>query len=403
MPSPQKDVPSTTASPPRAPGRSGSRLRALLINSSLAVVSVVLCLLAAEGVARLVGLGVERREFRMIEYRGRRYMFHVGNVFDRRDGWARLKAGTTFRHIYDGDDRGYFEPGGAVTYRINAMGFRGPTPPQQPEPGTRRIVFLGDSFTFGEGVHWPDTFVARLGRDFKASGSSGEDAAAAKCEWINLAVPGTDTRDQLEILRRVGLGLQPDQVVLVFSSNDFLTSGMFPEQGDEQSKLQQAEFANVVGLYLGLYERAQGLARWSTLYDWLQRRRRQRRLYELWRETMVGPGTERARRSIWQARQRELRRMRDLCAEQGSRFAVVLFPTLVRLGADYPLRSLNQRLEAFCRDEQIPLLDLLGPLSRFEDHQLWVHPTDHHPNERAHEIAAEAIAPFVRRELRSPP
>jgi lysophospholipase L1-like esterase len=321
-------------------------------------------------------------------------------VFDRSEGWARLKAGITFQHLYDGDDRGYFEPGGIVTYHINRLGFRGPMPENQPRPGARRIVLLGDSFTFGEGVHWPDTFAARLSRQFASATSRQEmEHPGGGIECINLAVPGTDTRDQLEILRRVGIDLRPDLVVLVFTCNDFLTSGLFPRQGDELAKLQEAEFNDVVGMYLGQYEPARGPAQWSRLYDLLARRWQQRRLYNQWVETMVGSQTEPARQAIWQGREEQLRRMRELCGERGSNFAIVLFPTLVRLDADYPLRPLHRKLEEFCRAEQIPLLDLLEPLSRFEDRTLWVHPTDHHPNERAHEIAAEALGPFLRRQL----
>jgi hypothetical protein len=39
-------------------------------------------------------------------------------------------------------------------------------------------------------------------------------------------------------------------------------------------------------------------------------------------------------------------------------------------------------------------------LAREPDRALWVHPTDHHPDARAHELAAEAIAPFVESLLR---
>jgi hypothetical protein len=47
-----------------------------------------------------------------------------------------------------------------------------------------------------------------------------------------------------------------------------------------------------------------------------------------------------------------------------------------------------------------PVLDLTAALAREPDHALWVHPADHHPDARAHELAAEAIAPFVESLLR---
>ena len=40
-------------------------------------------------------------------------------------------------------------------------------------------------------------------------------------------------------------------------------------------------------------------------------------------------------------------------------------------------------------------MDTSTLLMRAERHVLWVHPTDQHSNERAHEIAAKRIAPFA--------
>jgi len=45
-----------------------------------------------------------------------------------------------------------------------------------------------------------------------------------------------------------------------------------------------------------------------------------------------------------------------------------------------------------CEAEQIPVLDLRETFRSFHGPELWVHPTDQHPNEQAHKLAAEAIA-----------
>jgi hypothetical protein len=44
----------------------------------------------------------------------------------------------------------------------------------------------------------------------------------------------------------------------------------------------------------------------------------------------------------------------------------------------------------------MPFLDLLDTFRGHDEKSLWVHPTDHHPNEAAHALAAEAIERFVR-------
>ena len=41
------------------------------------------------------------------------------------------------------------------------------------------------------------------------------------------------------------------------------------------------------------------------------------------------------------------------------------------------------------------MLDLQETLRSEPAEELWVHPTDHHPNERAHALAAERVAAFL--------
>ncbi|MFQ5473873.1 MAG: SGNH/GDSL hydrolase family protein, partial [Dehalococcoidia bacterium] len=71
---------------------------------------------------------------------------------------------STFAQVYDlrGDDRGYFAPDGRIVYRMNEHGLRGPSITVEKPPNTFRVLCLGDSFTFGEGVRQHDTYPTRL-------------------------------------------------------------------------------------------------------------------------------------------------------------------------------------------------------------------------------------------------
>jgi hypothetical protein len=51
----------------------------------------------------------------------------------------------------------------------------------------------------------------------------------------------------------------------------------------------------------------------------------------------------------------------------------------------------------YCSDHGIPVLDLRPAYSGYDGLELWVHPSDQHPNEIAHDMAARAIAWFLRR------
>ena len=76
-------------------------------------------------------------------------------------------------------------------------------------------------------------------------------------------------------------------------------------------------------------------------------------------------------------------------------YAVVIFPFLYELNNTYPFRPLHQMIHQFCSENQIAVLDLFDAYEGMSYRDLWVHPSDQHPNERGHEIAAHAIGSFI--------
>ncbi len=98
--------------------------------------------------------------------------------------------------------------------RIGETGFTGPMPEIPKAPGELRIIVLGDSTSAGEHA-WP----ARLTRLLKANG-------VHKAAVANLAIPGYTSREGLNVLRHLGLALDPDIVIAAFGHND-LQAGMY--------------------------------------------------------------------------------------------------------------------------------------------------------------------------------
>ena len=97
----------------------------------------------------------------------------------------------------------------AVT--INSAGFRG-SEISLAKPSTEgRVLFIGDSFTWGDYVDDAQTLPAQFERSIAAT--------CPNVRALNLGVGGTTIDGQLEMLER-GLALAPDLVVLVFHDND---------------------------------------------------------------------------------------------------------------------------------------------------------------------------------------
>jgi len=103
------------------------------------------------------------------------------------------------------------ERSGDVTYVINHEGYRGPLP-DNAKVG-KRIVFLGDSVTFGLGVDEKDTYARRL--------EALLHPAVASVEVANLALFAYGPYEYLSTWRRLGRLLAPDLVVVQLYMNDF--------------------------------------------------------------------------------------------------------------------------------------------------------------------------------------
>ena len=95
------------------------------------------------------------------------------------------------------------------TLSSNSAGMRGDREyPEAKPPGMRRLVLLGDSFTFGEGVSDAETYARQL------------SDLLPRLEVLNLAVHGYGNDQMLLALKEDGLRYHPDLVVLGFVHED---------------------------------------------------------------------------------------------------------------------------------------------------------------------------------------
>src|SRR5439155_1571974 len=78
---------------------------------------------------------------------------------------------------------------------------------------------------------------------------------------------------------------------------------------------------------------------------------------------------------------------------------LALDPDLYKLKGGYPFLGIHALVKESCQRLGIPFLDLLNTFQGHDPAALWVHPSDHHPNETAHAMAAEAVERFVGEEF----
>ncbi len=181
-----------------------------------------------------------------------------------REFWA---VPDVYRAVATPDVRYTYQPGlraeaFGVDLRTNALGFRGPEwTTTKPRIGLR-VALVGDSHTFGLGVPFEATAGEVLARMLRRCGIPG-------AEVLNFGVNGYNSEQELGILRGYVLGLDPDVLVLLPTSNDHEPASYADDAGFLTS-LPPATHAPT--LRASVLQELTPLLRRSRLWVWVRRR-----------------------------------------------------------------------------------------------------------------------------------
>ncbi len=297
--------------------------------------------------------------------------------------------------VYDGNPRGYFGPHNEVVHVTNSWGFRGGEFSLTKPAGELRIAFLGDSFTFGEGVRFEDTYPEVLKRLMQEQGRP----AGGTVECYNFGVGGYNTEQELFLLKNVVLRTHPDIIVLGYALNDAEPALFYLAQATGELRRRPREDVVPEGIPEAsppdtfVYRLRSAQLAWQVIHRQRLASRTREYYQSLYRED----------NSRWQATRESLRGIVETCRANDLPLVVVCFPVLYRLESGYPFMRIHELLRAAIASvgySRVRFVDLLPALRGKRDSGLWVHPTDQHPNETVHRIAAASIADAVREPLR---
>jgi len=233
--------------------------------------------------------------------------------------------------------------------------------------GTRRIAFLGDSFTFGWGINdRADRFTDRLQRDF-------DERGGGKVEVMNAGTVAPDTTIQIELAKRLVEGYHLDEIVLCYVPTDLERS--IPEtDGTNPLKAIEPRAIDVDSSFLlnYLYYRVVAPRLIKTGYfAWLQR------------------GYDDP--AVWHRQVERFDELISLCKSAGVKLRVVLLPFVVSPGADFDTAGVNAKVAAAFRSRGVEVADLADVFKGLDPWSLTVSAHDMHPNAKAHRLLGEAI------------
>lgn len=196
--------------------------------------------------------------------------------------------------------------------------------------GVFRIAFLGDSFTFGEGVKFEDTYPEKVSQLLNQK----YDAGSGKVfESYNFGVSACNTFQELFLLKHIVMSTRPDMVVIGYTLNDA-----------EPTRYRAIP--------------AVGLSPW------------------------------------WEATRVSLRELIQVCEEARIPCFIICFPLLQQLNSTYPFQDIHVRIRQEVRPEVRQFTHFIDLFDYFKGRNaadLQVHPTDQHPNEIGHAIAGQAL------------
>lgn len=292
------------------------------------------------------------------------------------------------------------------SYTITPQGLRQDEDvPYARQPGKRRILLAGDSFTMGEGV----TNAERFG-----------DLVAARLEdveIVNMGVNGYGTDQQLLFYSEEGVKYAPDLVCLCYLTSHIRRNARATRQSGEGEKIvpkpkfelkndelvltnvpvppvRQANEAELSKL------RADSMRRGTVAIPFKSFFREHSAFYRLVHTRTIGlrkrhhtPYPEYAPDAeAWQLTCAIIREFARRVREQGSDFLLVLLPNKPFVLEDSIDDGAHEMLRDLAKQADLPVLDLLDPLTAAHKDGLAVYfPVDAHLSAEGHGVAADEL------------
>ena len=248
-------------------------------------------------------------------------------------------------------------------------------------PEIQRVLVLGDSFTWGDGVHEEDAYPFRM--QFRMNLHDEQ----RRYRVLNAGRNGFNTVDQREQLDSMDLlASEPDLVLIGFTLND-------PEpsvRAEAEAMKEPLERSLPVGrAELELYRHWR---LFRLVWDRIENTR-QRREFDAYVAALFDPET-----AHWRDCVAALESIRDHLGERGIPLLVAVLPAFDAPFDDgYPYQDEHDQILATLEALGIAGVDLRPLYVGVDTRRLAVTPfTDAHPNELAHRIAADFLADLAR-------
>lgn len=270
----------------------------------------------------------------------------------------------------------------------NSLGLRDPREPTDLRD-KRVILALGDSFTYGLGVRYEDSFPGQLDASLH---SAHPDFAV-----VNGGKPGFDTQMAYDRLQRVYSYYEPDYVILGFHSADIVQNRIAFRKLNEETATQKIESVDEQKIQTDIKQREADLPTLFLIKEYLRKSSKTGALANhVYKNYLIKylPPSEKMKKfgsgAEFEATEYFLDGINDFLSEKNTKFILLSIIPLVRFDV-YPYDELNKQLEQYARSRNILFVNPLEELSKFPSSALCVSMNDGHYNAQGNQVISEVL------------
>lgn len=263
------------------------------------------------------------------------------------------------------DKRGYYKKsGGAVYYYFNQYGARWLKAKEQ-KVGDKNIVVLGDSFTYGFGLRYQDTYICRAQACLNSKGTN--------LSLMNFSVPASNSETVLNTYNTIKDRVPHAMILYGLHLNDliaFPTSYVICNTDKHDMWIRNYKSIDFI---------------LSCIEKIISRQKNIR--------TLLDPSN--FGKPYFINNMNAIKQLNMEAKKRGVGFSVIILPILVDVRSG-TFNAVYYKIKQDLINNGIECLDLSSSVSSYRrDSDLWILPFDQHPNEIANRIFAEGLSKYL--------
>ncbi len=257
-----------------------------------------------------------------------------------------------------------------IEYKTNSYGIREEEISIDKAKNEYRILALGDSFIWGDGLTYDQLVTSKIEKLLNQRDKS------KVYQVINTGIGGFNTKNEYDQLVRLTPIYKPDMAILFFFTNDLLETDSL---GNTISSIQNIKE----------YLRAH-----SKFFAYLYYLYRTKIIYTIGTPSEILPREYfdfSNQNKGWINFKSALLNIKNFCYDNKIDLVFVFIPTLTDLGENYPYEKMFNSVKNEVISKNIPFINLRIPLQKFSPEYLWINLENVHWNDTATTISAKYI------------